>query len=121
MTEFTNAKAVYWIVELQIHPGAETAFHAAREKLVASTKEEAGALNYEWSESGDGLCHIYERYADAAAAKLHLARSGELVKKMVESVARLSFTLYGTPDEELKQMLAGRGAVVMKAVGGFGR
>ena len=61
MTEFTNEKAVYWIVALKIHPGAEAAFHAAREKLVASTKEEAGALNYEWSVTEDGLCHIYER------------------------------------------------------------
>jgi quinol monooxygenase YgiN len=121
MTEFTNAKAVYWVVALKVHPGAETAFQAAREKLVASTKEEPGALNYEWSVSEDGLCHIYERYADAAAAKLHLARSRELVAKMVESAARVSFTLYGAPDEELKQMLASRGALVLKAVGGFGR
>jgi quinol monooxygenase YgiN len=120
MTEFTNAKAVYWIVVLKINPGAEAAFQAAREKLVASTKKEPGALNYEWSVSEDGLCHIYERYADAAAAKLHLARSRELVAKMVESAARVSFTLYGAPDEELTQMLASRGALVMKAVGGFG-
>ena len=121
MTEFTNAKAVYWIVALKTHPGAEAAFQAAREKLVASTKEEPGALNYEWSVTEDGLCHIYERYADAAAAKLHTARNRELIAKMAESVTRLSFTLYGAPDEELKQMLASRGALVMKAVDGFGR
>jgi quinol monooxygenase YgiN len=121
MTEFTNTKAVYWIVALKILPGAEAAFQAAREKLVASTREEAGALNYEWSLGEDGLCHIYERYADSAAAKLHLARSRDLVARMVESVERVVFTLYGAPDEELKQLLASRGAVVMKAVGGFGR
>jgi quinol monooxygenase YgiN len=121
MTEFTNTKAVYWIVALKINPGAEAAFQAAREKLVASTKEEPGALNYEWSLGEDGICHIFERYADAAAAKLHLERNRELVAKMVESAARVSFTLYGVPDEELEQMLTGRGALVLKAAGGFGR
>jgi quinol monooxygenase YgiN len=41
--------------------------------MVESTKAEPGALNYEWFISEDGTsCHIYERYADSAAAMVHM-------------------------------------------------
>jgi quinol monooxygenase YgiN len=122
MKNLTMSEEVYWVVTLKINPGQEAKFKEIREQLIESTKSEAGTLSYEWSLSEDGgTCHIYERYVDSAAAKVHLERSAPLVGQFPTVATRLGFTIYGAPSDEVKQLLSSRGAVILKPLGGFSR
>jgi hypothetical protein len=116
------SEIVYWLLALKINPGQETEFRTISAKLIESARQEPGCLNYEWTLSEDGqVCHIYERYADSAAVKLHSERNGSLVGQLFNFVTPLSFTIYGSPDEEVKRGLVDMQPVYMKALGGFSR
>ncbi len=117
-TNWTDSKNVAWVVAL----GSEAAFKAQAAKLVESTRQETGALHYEWSLSADGTrCHIYERYADSEAVLIHGERNAELIKQLVEFCTRESFTVYGTPNAAAQEWLATRNAVILKPLDGFAR
>jgi quinol monooxygenase YgiN len=122
MKSLTTTKEVYWVLALKINPTQESRFREISAQLVESTQGEVGCLNYEWSLSEDGgTCHVYERYVDSDAVRIHRQRSGAIVKQLMALVTRLSFTLYGSPDADLKQMLADRTPQIMQPLGGFGR
>jgi quinol monooxygenase YgiN len=122
MKTLTTTQEVYWVLTLKIQVGQEEAFRALSAKLVESTSAEEGALNYEWSLSADGgTCHVYERYVDSAAVKIHRQRNGEMVGQLMKLATPASFVLYGAPDDEVKEMLAARNPTVMTPLGGFGR
>jgi quinol monooxygenase YgiN len=122
MKSLTKSEEVYWVLMLKIHAGQEAEFRKTSAKLIASTEQESGCLNYEWSLSEDGAtCHIYERYVDSAAVKIHRERNGAMVGELMKSATALSFTLYGSPSDEVKQLMAGRNPILMKPLGGFGR
>lgn len=122
MKLLTKSDEVYWVLMLKINHGQETQFKATSAKLIASTEQESGCLNYEWSLSADGgTCHIYERYVDSEAVKIHRERNGAMVGELLKSATALSFTLYGSPSEEVKQLMAARNPILMTPLGGFGR
>jgi quinol monooxygenase YgiN len=122
MKNFRETEQVYWIVAGTIHPGQEAAFRAISARLVESTRAEPGTLAYEWSVSADGRTfHILERYADSAAVALHRERSADLVKELYAVATRESFTLYGNPSAEIRQLLASRAPLVLGPLGGFSR
>jgi autoinducer 2-degrading protein len=122
MTKFNETKQVYWMITGEINPGQEAAFSAICARLVESTKAEPGALNYEWSIAEDRRTfHIFERYADSEAVKFHRGQLGEMLKELYAVVSLKSFTLYGGPCDELKQLLAARHPLVMVPSNGFSR
>jgi quinol monooxygenase YgiN len=122
MTNLGETEQVYWIVTGTINPGQEAAFRAIRARLVESTQDEPGALNYEWSIAPDGRTfHIFERYADSGAVMLHRERSGPLVKELYALATRKSFTVYGNPSKEVNELLISRDPLAMKPLGGFSR
>jgi quinol monooxygenase YgiN len=122
MKILTKSKEIYWVLVLKISASKEAEFKALSAKLIESTKEEAGALNYEWSLTEDGgTCHIYERYADSAAVKVHLQRSLELVAQIMTVATPQSFALYGASEAEVKAMFSDLNPVFTKPLGGFGR
>lgn len=115
---------VYWVLELELQTGQENAFHSLMEEMVAATQaNEANTLNYEWSTSADGkLCHIFERYADSAAAITHLETFGEkYAKRFLEVLKPIRFVVYGAPNQALKDVLAGLNPTYMQPVAGFSR
>jgi quinol monooxygenase YgiN len=120
-TDLVSSQVVGWIISLKINPGREADFKAHSAKLVESTRQELGALNYEWSLNDEGLGLIYERYADSDAARTHSQRNAELVKQLWTMATTQSLTLYGSPDEEVQTRMGARGAVYLKPLGGFGR
>ena len=122
MKRLTETKEVYWLFTLKVNPGQEEAFRKISAKLIASTQEETGAMNYEWSLSPDGsTCHIYERYVDSEAVKIHRQRNGELVKELMTTATAVSFALYGAPSDEVKALMAGRDPLFMQPLGGFAK
>jgi quinol monooxygenase YgiN len=115
---------VHWILEVSINDGELDNFKALMEEMVAATQaDEPGALNYEWFLSPDGkTCHIYERYADSDATRVHMKNFGEKFAGRFMGCVKMGRTdLYGDPDDQLKGMLAGMGAVHYSQIGGFAR
>jgi len=111
---------VSWQVELAVKPGELDNFRRLTEEMVKYTCGEPGVLSYERFVSDDGkVVHVYERYADSAAAVAHLRT---FVRKFggrfVGMVDRKRFTVYGTPSAELRGMLDEFGATYLEPFGG---
>jgi len=115
---------VYWVLELTIKPGGLDNFKELMKEMVEATHaNEPKTLNYEWTMSEDGQsCHIYERYEDSAATMTHL---GTFVEKFAErfmaALEPTRFTVYGNPNDEVKETLSGFGPVYMTPISGFAR
>jgi len=112
---------VYWIVDLKVKD--VDAFKALAAEMVASTKEETGALNYEWSLNEDNsICHIYERYEDSAAVMVHMGSFGtKFAERFMALTDVQGFTVYGNPNAEVKNTLAGLSPTYMHSFDGFAR
>jgi quinol monooxygenase YgiN len=115
---------VAWMLELQIQDGRSGDFDALAAEMAAATKaNEPGTLDYEWHISSDGtLCHLFERYADSAAAMIHIATFGEkYAGRFFEILKPVGFTLYGSPSAEVNAALAGFNPTCMARIAGFSR
>ena len=114
---------ISWLLEVQIQDGQAENYKPLAEDLVASTKNETGALVYECTKNADGnVCHFYERYKDSAAAVIHLGNFGaNFAGRFMEVLTPLRFTVYGTPSDELKGALAAFDPTYMDSVDGFSR
>ena len=86
-----------------------------------STKAESGTLDYEWYITDDGsVVHIYERYADSEATLLHLANFGEkFAERFLAAVDPTRFTVYGSPNNEVKEALTAFGPEYLGWLGCF--
>jgi quinol monooxygenase YgiN len=115
---------VHWILDVTINDGELGNFKALMGEMVEATQaNEPGALNYEWFISGDEkTCHIYERYADSDATRVHLGNFAEhFGGRFMGMVTPAKFTLYGDPDDQLREALQSMAAVEMTQIGGFAR
>jgi len=114
---------VSWNLQLNINDGSQDAFRSLMEEMVAATREEAGALCYEWFISDDGSsCHINERYADSAAMMVHLGNFGAtFAERFMSMVVPTAFVVYGEASDEVKGALAGFGPAFYGTLGGFNR
>jgi quinol monooxygenase YgiN len=113
--------AVSWVVELAVKSGKLESFRALMEEMVTSTRQEPGALAYEWFVSEDGTAvHIYERYASSAAVLEHLQNFGQkFAERFFAAVDATRFTVYGTPSDAAKAGLSGLGPAFFGPFGGF--
>jgi quinol monooxygenase YgiN len=115
---------VSWVVQCAVKDGQLDAFKELMDEMVESTRdEEAGTLNYEWFISDDnGTVHIYEKYADSAAAMAHMKSFGESwAGRFLGCVDVERTTAYGNPDEAAQKGLAQMGAKTLGHWGGFAR
>ena len=112
---------VSWQVELVVKPGELDNFRELTREMVESTRGEPGVLSYERFVSQDGrVVHVYERYADSAAAVAHLRTFGKKFgRRFVGIVDRTRFTVYRTPSAELRGMLDKFDATYLEPFGGF--
>jgi quinol monooxygenase YgiN len=115
---------VAWMLNMQVIPGQLDTLRALMAEMSAATEaNEPGTLDYEWSLSTDGTaCDLWERYADSAAALIHMATFGEkYASRFLSVLAPKRVTLYGAPNEAVREGLAPFGAVYMAPVAGFSR
>lgn len=115
---------VYWVLEVAVKDGEAENFKVLMKEMIDATRaNEPGTINYEWAFSDDGKsCHIYERYADSAAAMKHVGAFGtNFAGRFMAAVTPTRFVVYGNADEQVKQALSGLGAVFMNPAGGFVR
>src|SRR4051812_1127274 len=119
----TMDNAVSWVVELAVKAGQSEAFRALMEEMVASTREEQGALAYQWFVSDDGsTVHIYERYATSPAVMAHLQSFGsKFAERFFADVDLTRWMIYGTPSAEVKSALNAFAPTYLGPFGGFVR
>ena len=122
---------VFFIVELEVKPGqADDLRSVMREMANLTRTDEPGTLNYDWFLTEDGTaCHIYERYADSAAAVVHSATFPAELGQRSQAFLPTRLTAYGTITEEIRQkriepllaVLPGLPVVYLDPFGGFAR
>lgn len=115
---------IFWKIDMKINSGKLDEFKQLMTQMVDDTKKnEPGALNYEWFISDDQIrCHLYERYADSAAAMIHLGNFMQnFVDRFMALVEVIEVTVYGDPDDAIRDALGRFGAVFMAPLGGFVR
>ncbi len=115
---------VCWMLEMEVREGRESDFRTLMAEMAAATEaNEPGTLDYEWSLSADGrTCHLWERYADSAAALVHGAAFGsKYAARFFDVLATTRLTLYGSPSDEVKAALAPFAPVLMQPAAGFSR
>lgn len=99
---------IAWFVQFRVRPGMLERFQALVGRMVEISLADAGTIAYEWFVSGDGaLVSMYERYTDVSAAHRHMrAAREEFIPYLAELVDVVSVTVLGTPDDELRELLA---------------
>lgn len=112
---------ISWQVELKVKAGQLGNFQTLTAEMVAATRRERGVLSYQRFVSDDATnIHIYERYADSAAAVAHLAAFTErFADRFSAMVERKAFTVFGYPSAELKTVLERYNVTYFKPFGGF--
>ncbi|HEV2547848.1 MAG TPA: antibiotic biosynthesis monooxygenase [Stellaceae bacterium] len=119
-----GSEEVYWVVTFSIPQGQMDKFKAVVAPLVADTKKELGALEYEYTASDDErTVEIVERYSNSAAVVSHVTQTfGPKYSKPFLEIAKLErFVVYGTPSAEAKEVLKGFNPVYMAPFDGFTR
>jgi quinol monooxygenase YgiN len=114
---------VYWMLTLKINDGKLDDFKRLATEMSVATKDEPGALVYEWHLAEDGsTCHIYERYADSSATMTHLGNFGsKFAERFMALATPQSFFVYGKPNDQVKGALADFGAAYLTQFAGFVR
>jgi quinol monooxygenase YgiN len=113
---------IAWVVELAVKPGELDNFRALMNEMVEATRAESGTLIFEFFGSEDGtVVHVYERFADSAAALTHLRAFGPFVERYLAAVDPGRFTFFGDPSAEVRQALGGSVVTYMGLLGGFAR
>ena len=98
---------IAWRVELTVKSDQVGNLLALTDEMVELASQEVGCLSYQRFIGTDGhSVHVYERYSSSGAALAHLKsffdRFGDRFASMVN---RNRFTVYGTPNSDLRQML----------------
>jgi quinol monooxygenase YgiN len=114
---------VSWVLECDVKDGQLDAFKELMDEMVAGTMEEPQTLNYEWFISEDGgTVHLYEKYADSAAAVAHLNGFMERwARRFMDCIEVSRCTVYGNPDESARAAIAPLRAKQLATWGGFAR
>ncbi len=115
---------VSWVLEMAIKPGELDNFKALMEEMVEDVQAtQPDTTHYEWFFNEDGsVCHLYERYADSAATMIHLNSFAEnYAERFLGAADPTRLTVYGNPNDEVRGILGGFGAVIMAQLGGYAR
>jgi quinol monooxygenase YgiN len=115
---------VCFIVDLAIAEGRLDQFQAIADDMVAGTREEDGALAYEFYLDADPRhCRLIEIYSGSDAAFAHCQGRvvQELVPKLLEVSSMTGFSVYGDLSDEAAAMLTQVGAQLFTTWRGFNR
>lgn len=111
-----------FVLQVSVREGQLEPFGQVMQELVASTRNETGAVNYEWFiDDSRTQCHICERYESDDAFLLHAQSFGVFAERFLACVEPVGLNVYGNPGEEVRAALAGFGPVYFATFGGFAR
>ena len=95
---------IYWIISLKIGDGNVQAVKDIAPVFCDLTKQEPGALAYEWSLSADGSkLNVYERYVNSDAALAHLANVGPRLPELFALASPTGIECYGAASDTFKE------------------
>jgi len=114
---------VAWVLEFKVQDGKDAEFVSVMRDMVASTRNEPKCLNYEWTKREDGKTyHIYERYADSSAVLTHMKGFGEnFAERFLATITPTGFTVYGSPNSAVREVLSALNPTYMADAAGFAR
>ena len=117
------SNVVSWSLQMSVREGCLDDAKALVPEMVEGTRNEPGALTYEYYLSDDGgSCHIYERYTDSDAVMAHLGNFGaNYAERFMACFEPTSFSVYGPASDEVRGALEGFGAAHFGSMGGFRR
>lgn len=119
--DIADSQQIAWVLETKIHAGKRPEVESLIEEAITATRKDPAAINYEFFMDGDVL-HVFEKYADSPATLAHLAWFGENIADRFLSNADITrMTVYGSPSDEVREILDSMGATYQEAVGGFAR
>lgn len=115
---------IFWVLDTEIGEGKMEDLILLMTEMSDHTKaNEPGTLNYEWFTSSDNKrCALFERYADSAAALVHLSSfMKNFAKRFMEILTVKKFVVYGNPSDEFKDAVKSLGVIYYSPLGGFKR
>lgn len=122
---------IFFVVELALEPGQADELRAVASEMVDLARQnEPGTLNYEYFITDDGrVCHIYERYADAAAYMAHSASFPESLSQRGRAFRPTRLSAYGRLSDEIlrqridpvRRAVPGLAPVLLEPLSGFAR
>jgi quinol monooxygenase YgiN len=107
----------------EVLPGQMDNFKQVAAKVIAAVAQEPGTLMYEWCLRPDQKTFdAVELYQNSDAVIAHVKHVlPEFGKDLGQVQKELSFVVYGSPNEEAKQALAGLNPVYETPIEGFTR
>jgi quinol monooxygenase YgiN len=116
-----RSEEVYWVFTVIVDQMDK--FQRLIPTLVAATKKEPGALQFEFNVGNDQkTVDIFERYADSKAALFHQTESFMPHSKEFFAVAKLTrWVIYGAPSDEFKKANEAFHPIYMTPFDGFVR
>ena len=117
-----SADDVHWHITMTVNSGKAEAVKPLLDRMVTATQtNEPGALTYDYMGEGDQV-HIYERYADNAAAMTHMGNFGaNFAGEFLETFTITSVVVYGPAGDDLKEGLAPFSPTYFPQISGFSR
>jgi len=110
------------LVDFEIKPGRTEDFKAAAQKLFEKTNEESGTLRYEYFLSDDGRRNRnIEVFKDADAFVYHNRNVADLVPALFDTLDRVSISVIGDTNDDLRAELADVDTVHFEKLGGIDR
>jgi len=105
----------------EVFPGQMDNFKQVAAKVIAAVAQEPGTMMYEWSLRPDQKTFdAVELYQNSDAVIAHVKHVGsEFGKDLGQVQKEMSLVVYGTPNEEAKQVLAGLNPVYETPIDGF--
>ena len=112
---------IQWTVQVSIKEGQLEAAKALAAEMTTATKQEEGALQFEWFFSEDGsICHILEEYRDSDAAIVHMHNFlDNFVQKFLECFDPTGIYVYGSASDGLKEVMSPFGPAHLTFDAGF--
>jgi quinol monooxygenase YgiN len=96
---------IHIIARFKIHAGQLDKFKKGAEDCIASTKNEPGALLYDWFIDENELsCTVFETYKDSNAVLVHVGNVNEHLSKLIE-ISDFVVEVFGNASFELQNAL----------------
>ena len=108
---------IHVLARFKIHKGKLEDFKLGASRCIDVTKEEHGALLYDWFIDEEAMeCTVVETYADSTATLHHASNINESLSQLME-IADFSGEVFGNKSEELATAL---GQMNIKAIPYYG-
>jgi quinol monooxygenase YgiN len=114
-----QAGEISWQYEVEIVPGKLDDFISVARGLFATMDQEPGTLDYNYYLSPDNtVCHIYEHYRDSDSLVAHADNFRNVfAERFMAACTPKRLSVYGTPSDPVKAVLAQYGAVFFSTIG----